>query len=90
MVYCVSSDSELQSDHFYECAEYEYFNVNEDDDRVYRPEFSKFGGHDNVNHGEAHDNLDEEYKLDFSQFGGYDNAETTNVDNGEPHKVDVE
>nr|POF04355.1 hypothetical protein CFP56_38587 [Quercus suber] len=44
----------------------------------------------NVDHGEAHDNVDEEYRPDFSQFGGHDNAETTNVDHEEPHKVDVE
>ena len=60
VVYCVSIDSELQSDHFYEYAEYEYFNVNEDDDGVYRPDFSQFGGHDNaktnnVDHGEPHE-----------------------------------
>nr|POF10002.1 hypothetical protein CFP56_39950 [Quercus suber] len=33
---------------------------------------------------------DEEYRPDFSQFGGHDNAEFTNVDHGEPHKVDAE
>ena len=33
---------------------------------------------------------DEEYRLDFSQFGGHNNAEFTNVDHGEPHKVDAE
>ena len=94
-VYCVSSDSELQSDHFYEYAEYEKDNDNEDDDREYRVDFSQFGGHDNtetnnVNHGEPYDNVDEEYRPDFSQFGGHDNAETTNVDHGEPHEVDAE
>ena len=83
VVYCVSSDSELQSDHFYEYVEYEEDNDNEDDDREYIPDFSQFGGHDNaetnnVDHGEPHDNVDEEYRLDFSQFGGYDNAKTTN------------
>ena len=94
-IYCVSSDSELQSDHFYEYAEYEKDNDNEDDDREYRADFSQFGGHDNtetnnVNHGEPYDNVDEEYRPDFSQFGGHDNAETTNVDHGEPHEVDAE
>ena len=44
VVYCVSSDSELQSDHFYEYAQYEYFNVNEDDDGVYRPDFHNLEG----------------------------------------------
>ena len=79
VVYCVSSDSELQSDHFYEYVEYEEDNDNEDDDREYIPDFSQFGGHDNaetnnVDHGEPHDNVDEEYRLDFSQFGDHDNA----------------
>ena len=59
-VYCVSSDSELQSDHFYEYAEYEKDNDNEDDDGEYRLDFSQFGGHDNVetinvDHGEPHE-----------------------------------
>ena len=59
-IYCVSSDSELQSDHFYEYAEYEKDNDNEDDDREYRADFSQFGGHDNaettnVDHGEPHE-----------------------------------
>ena len=88
VVYCVSSDSELQSDHFYEYAEYEEDNDNEDDDGAYKVDFSKFRGHDNaetnnVDYGEPHDNVDEEYRLDFSKFGGHDNAETTNVDHGE-------
>ena len=39
MVYCVSSDSELQRDHFYEYAEYEEDNDNEDDDGEYRLDF---------------------------------------------------
>ena len=83
MVYCVNSDCELQSDHFYEYAEYE-----EDNDEEYRLDFSQFGDHDNietnnVDHGEPHDNVDEEYIPNFSQFGGHDNAETTNVDHGE-------
>ena len=57
VVYCVSSDSELQSDHFYEYAEYEEDNDNENDDGEYRTNFSQFGGHDNaettnVDHGE--------------------------------------
>ena len=95
VVYCVSSDNELQSDHFYEYAEYEEDNDNEDDDGEYKVDFSQFGGHDNaetnnVDYGELHDNVDEEYRLDFSKFGGHDNAETTNVDHGEPHKVDAE
>ena len=95
VVYCVSSDNELQSDHFYEYAEYEEDNDNEDDDGEYKVDFSQFGGHDNaetnnVDYGEPHDNVDEEYRLDFSKFGGHDNAETTNVDHGEPHKVDAE
>lgn len=50
------SDSELQSDHYYEYAKYS----------------------------------DEEYRPDFSQFGRHDSAEFTNVDHGEPHKVDAE
>ena len=33
---------------------------------------------------------DEEYRLDFSQFGGHNNAKFTNVDHGEPYKVDAE
>ncbi|KAK9993904.1 hypothetical protein SO802_023607 [Lithocarpus litseifolius] len=95
VVYYVSSDNELQSDHFYEYAEYEEDNVNVDDDGEYRPNFSQFGGHDNAetnnaDHGEAHDNVDEEYIPDFSQFRGHDNAENTNVDHGKPHEVDVE
>ena len=43
VVYCVSSDFELQSDHFYEYAEYE-----EDNDEEYRLDFSQFGDHDNA------------------------------------------
>ena len=35
MVYCVSSNSELQSDHYYEYAEYE--NDNDDDDDEVEP-----------------------------------------------------
>ena len=79
MVYCVSSDSELQSDHFYEYAEYEEDNDNENDDGEYRADFSQFGGHDNA----ETNNVDEEFKPNFSQFEGHDNAETTNVDHGE-------
>ena len=46
------SDSVLQSDHYYEYAEY--------GDEKYRPDFSHFGGHDNVeftnvDHGEPHE-----------------------------------
>ena len=46
------SDSELQSDHYYEYAEY--------DDEEYRPDFSQFGGYDNaeftnVDYGEPHE-----------------------------------
>ena len=57
VIYCVSSDCELQSDHFYEYAEYEEDNENENDDGEYRANFSQFGGHDNakttnVDHGE--------------------------------------
>ena len=42
----------LQSDHYYEYAEY--------DDEEYRPDFSQFGGHNNaeitnVDHGEPHE-----------------------------------
>ena len=42
----------LQSDHYYEYAEY--------DDEEYRPDFSQFGGHDNaeftdVDYGEPHE-----------------------------------
>ena len=48
VVYCVSSDSELQIDHFYEYAEYEEDNDNENDDGEYRVDFSQFGGHDNA------------------------------------------
>ncbi|KAL0011416.1 hypothetical protein SO802_006524 [Lithocarpus litseifolius] len=64
VVYCVSSDSELPSDHYYEYAEYE--NDNENDDEEYRPDFSQFGGHDNVeftnvDHGELHE-------VDVEQF----------------------
>nr|POE58545.1 hypothetical protein CFP56_59061 [Quercus suber] len=77
VVYCISSDSELQSDHFYEYAEYE--EDNENDDGEYRADFSQFRGHDNA----ETNNVDEEYRPDFSQFGGHDNAETTNVDHGE-------
>ena len=40
VVYCVSSDSELQTDHFYEYAEYEEDNDNENDDGEYRADFS--------------------------------------------------
>nr|POE50033.1 hypothetical protein CFP56_38475 [Quercus suber] len=95
VVYCVSNDSELQSDHFYKYVEYEEDNDNEDDDGEYRPDYSQFGDHDNaetnnVDHGEAHDTVDEEYKPNFSQFGGHDNAETTNVDHGKPHEVDAQ
>nr|POF18727.1 hypothetical protein CFP56_24955 [Quercus suber] len=79
VVYCVSSDSELQSDHFYKYAEYEEDNDNENDDGEYRVDFSQFGVHDNA----ETNYVDEEYILDFSQFGGHDNAETTNVDHGE-------
>ena len=79
MVYCVSSDSELQSDHFYEYAEYEEDDDNENDDGEYRADFSQFGGHDNA----ETNNVDEEFKPNFSQFEGHDNAETTNVDHGE-------
>ena len=43
MVYCVNSDCELQSDHFYEYAEYE-----EDNDEEYRLDFSQFGDRDNA------------------------------------------
>ena len=62
VVYCVSSDSELQSDHFYEYAEYEEDNDNENDDREYRADFSQFRGHDNA----ETNNVDEEYTPDFS------------------------
>ena len=48
MVYCVNSDCELQSDHFYEYAEYEEDNDNEDNDGGYRLDFSQFGDHDNA------------------------------------------
>ena len=46
------SDSELQSDHYYEYAEY--------DNEEYKLDFSQFGGHDNaeftnVDHGEPHE-----------------------------------
>ena len=48
------SDSELQSDHYYEYAEY--------DNEEYKPDFSQFGGHGhdnaeftNVDHGEPHE-----------------------------------
>ena len=56
VIYCVSNDSELHSDHFYEYTEYEYLNVNKDDDGEYKPDFSQFGGNDNaetnnVDHG---------------------------------------
>ena len=59
VVYYVSSDNELQSDHFYEYTEYEEDNDNEDDDGEYRLDFSQFRGHDNaktieVDHGEPH------------------------------------
>ena len=62
VVNCVSSDSELQSDHFYEYAEYEEDNDNENDDREYRADFSQFGGHDNA----ETNNVDEENTPDFS------------------------
>ena len=46
------SDNELQSDHYYEYAEY--------DNEEYRLDFSQFGGHNNaeftnVDHGEPHE-----------------------------------
>ena len=46
------SDNELQSDHYYEYAEY--------GDEEYRPDFSQFGGYDNaeftnVDHGKPHE-----------------------------------
>ena len=58
VVYCVSSDSELQNDHYYEYAEYE--NDNDNDDDEYIPDFSQFEGHNNaeitnVDHGEPHE-----------------------------------
>ena len=58
VVYRVSSDNEVQSDHYYKYAEYE--NDNDNDDEKYRPDFSQFGGHDNteitnVDHGEPHE-----------------------------------
>ena len=62
VVYCVTNDSELQTDHFYEYAEYEEDNDNENDDREYRADFSQFGGHDN----DETNNVDEEYRPDFS------------------------
>ena len=79
VVYCVSSDSELQTDHFYEHAEYEEDTDNENDDGEFRADFSQFGGPENA----ETNNVDEEYRPDFSQFGGHDNAETTNEDHGE-------
>ena len=58
VVYCVSSDSELQSDHYYEYAEHD--NENDKDDEDYKLDFSQFGGHNNaeitnVDHGEPHE-----------------------------------
>ena len=54
------SDSELQSDHYYEYVEYDNKNDNDNDDEEYRPDFSQFGGHNNaettnVDHGEPHE-----------------------------------
>ena len=40
MVCCVSNDSELQSDHYYEYAEYD--NDNDNDDEEYKHDFSQF------------------------------------------------
>ena len=79
VVYCVSSDSEVQTDHFYEHAEYEEDTDNENDDGEFRADFSQFVGPENA----ETNNVDEEYRPDFSQFGGHDNAETTNEDHGE-------
>ncbi|KAK9991247.1 hypothetical protein SO802_026232 [Lithocarpus litseifolius] len=60
VVYYVSSGSGFQSNHFYEYAEYDEDNDNEDDDREYIGDFSQFGGHSNakttnVDHGEPHE-----------------------------------